>query len=110
MKRLMILALVAIGFSTSAQIVPVVNTTITKGYGNFSIDGRTYPMNSLIVNINTTDTMQVSFIAVNHCAQLPNDLASPMKRYSKYINGTTGLSFTSKAALKAYCDSFMYSH
>jgi hypothetical protein len=110
MKRLMILALVAIGFSSSAQIATPLNTTITKGYGNFTVDGKKFPLNSVVVVVSNSDTALVTLVALNHNAQFPNDMVSLPKKRSKYINGTTGLAFPSIGALTAYCDSFMYSH
>ena len=111
MKKLLLLTIIILGaIKAPAQIEAVITTTITKGYGNFHINGKKFPLNSVIMNIDTKDTALVEFILLNHNAQYPNDIVSKAKKRVNYINGTTGLPFTSMTALKAYVDTFLYSH
>lgn len=110
MKKLFILIGIITAFNAGAQTEAVLNTTIKKGYGNFEINTKKFPLNSVIVNVDVNDTALVQLVLVNHCAQFPNDAISKPKKRVKYINGTTGVAFTSMTELKNYCDSFLYSH
>lgn len=111
MKRFLILALLAISFSANAQQRDT-TTVIQKGYGNFTIDGRKFPLNSIIVNISIyQDTGSVELDLVNHTEALGRgDVLIPKKKRARYINGTENRPFLSMTELKGYCDSFLYSH
>lgn len=112
MKKILILAIVCLGFTTAnAQNSPPVTTKITKGYGNFTIDKMTFPLNSVIINARNTDTSFIEIDFVNGTEAIGRSgTVVAMKKRVYYINGTTGIPFTSYTAMKGYCDSFLYSH
>lgn len=106
MKKLFLLSFfTAILAGAQAQPITESTTTITKGYGNFSIDNVKYPLGSVIMNIRSTDTsmVELDFLYQNGLVSA----ITPVKKRVKYINGTTGVPFVSIGAFKAFYDSFM---
>lgn len=106
MKNILFLSIfTAIFAGAQAQPLAETTTTITKGYGNFSIENVKYPLGSVIMNIRSGDTsmVELDFLYQNGLVSA----IAPVKKRVKYINGTTGLPFASIGAFRAFYDSFM---
>lgn len=106
MKRILLaVAFVAGTITAHAQASAVDTVTITKGYGNFSINNTKYPLNSVIVDILASDTTRIAL------RRLSNGLPIiEQRRRWFYRNGTTGQRFRSITEIRTYCDSFLFSH
>lgn len=107
MKKILFAMLATVIFSLARA--QVLTTKITKGYNGFSIDNVKFPLNSLLVNIRSSDTSMVELDLVHEVGNL-NSVYITVKKRVNYINGTTGVPFRSIGELRGYCDSFLYSH
>lgn len=106
MKKLLLLSIFTAMFAgVQGQQLPETNTTITKGYGNFSIENVKYPLGSVIMNVRSNDTslVELDFLYQNALVSV----ITPAKKRVKYINGTNGLPFASIGAFRYFYDSFM---